>query len=105
MHITCGFDSGNIKVIEAKSEQQIRLEINRDAHSDFYQWFHFRLTGKPGVTHRCHIEKLDQSAYPLGWQDYHVVASYDCENWFRVPSHYADATLSFTKANPPTTVA
>lgn len=95
MHITCGFDSGNIKVIEAKSEQQIRLEINRDAHSDFYQWFHFRLTGKPGVTHRCHIEKLDQSAYPLGWQDYHVVASYDCKNWFRVPSQYADGTLSF----------
>ena len=48
LHITDAFDSGNIEVLDAADPQRIRLEIRKDNGSDFYQWFHFRVTGARG---------------------------------------------------------
>ncbi|WP_462158170.1 M14 family metallopeptidase [Pseudoalteromonas sp. GB56] len=93
MNITSNFDSGNIKVIACENPMDIQLEINKDNQSDFYQWFHFRLETSPFVEHRLHINKLAESAYPQGWDDYHAVASYDRQTWFRVPSRVEDDAL------------
>jgi len=41
--ISSQFDSGNIKVLAVNSANDIQLEINKDNHSDFFQWFHFKL--------------------------------------------------------------
>jgi murein tripeptide amidase MpaA len=95
MQISSNFDSGNIKVIDATEPLNIQLEINKDHQSDFYQWFHFRLETTPYELHKLHINELEKSAYPDGWEGYHTVASYDRQTWFRVPSTYADGTLSF----------
>ena len=40
LSISSCFDSGNINVISMQSALDIQLEINKDTHSDFYQWFH-----------------------------------------------------------------
>ncbi|MDT7524946.1 M14-type cytosolic carboxypeptidase [Pseudidiomarina sp. GXY010] len=88
MFITAQFDSGNIEVIEANSVDNIQLAIRKDNQSDFYQWFHFKLYGEPGVEHVMTITNAGTSAYPDGWKDYGAVASYDRENWFRVPTEY-----------------
>ncbi|WP_105167982.1 M14 family metallopeptidase [Pseudoalteromonas sp. T1lg23B] len=93
MKITSNFDSGNIKVLAASEPLDIQLEINKDNESDFFQWFHFRLESTPFLGHKLHINGLEKSAYPEGWDDYHAVASYDRQTWFRVPSHYEDGRL------------
>ena len=94
MKISSNFDSGNIKVIEATAPGNIRLSINKDNNSDFYQWFHFRLTNAKDQLCAINIEGADEAAYPGGWDDYQAVASYDHENWFRVSTLYKNGTLT-----------
>jgi murein tripeptide amidase MpaA len=82
--INAAFDSGNIDVIAAEDPQNIRLRIRQDAQSDFYQWFHFRVTGAKGVSLRLVIENAGGAAYPKGFEDYRACYSDDLENWPRV---------------------
>lgn len=94
MRISSNFDSGNIRVIQANTPDDIQLAINKDNQSDFYQWFHFRLDGAPLVEHTMQIVDLKNSAYPDGWQNYQAVASYDRQEWFRVDSDFDGETLT-----------
>ncbi|MCV6038517.1 M14-type cytosolic carboxypeptidase, partial [Escherichia coli] len=64
--------------------------------SEFYQWFHFRLETEAEQSHTIKLLDLAKSAYPEGWQGYDVVASYDREEWFRVPAEFDGDTLTFT---------
>lgn len=96
MHISSQFDSGNIAVVRADSAEDIVVKINNDNQSEFYQWFHFRLTGEAFVTHNITITELAKSAYPAGWKEYNVLASYDRQNWFRVSSEFEGDNLSFS---------
>lgn len=94
MRISSNFDAGNIKVISATSPDNIQLNINNDNQSDFYQWFYFRLDGKPLVTHKIVVSDLKGSAYPDGWVDYQAVASYDRVEWFRVDTEFDGDSLT-----------
>ncbi|MFW8589985.1 M14 family metallopeptidase [Glaciecola sp. 2405UD65-10] len=94
MNITSQFDSGNIHVISAEDPNNIKLSINKDNQSEFYQWFHFKLHSTPFVNHLIHIENLAESAYPDGWEGYQAVASYDRDTWFRVDTEFNGDTLS-----------
>ncbi|MCP4864582.1 MAG: carboxypeptidase family protein [Alteromonas sp.] len=98
MQISSLFDSGNIRVIRAEQPDDIMLAINKDNQSDFYQWFHFRLTGEVNRLHTLHISDLASSAYPKGWEGYNVLASYDRQTWFRVDSEFNGDTLTFSIA-------
>lgn len=93
MFITSNFDSGNIEVLAMEQPDAIKLAIRHDAHSDFYQWFHFKLYCEAGVEHVMHITNAGQSAYPDGWRDYQAVASYDRETWFRVDTEFDGQNL------------
>ncbi len=95
--ITDQFDSGNINVNSINGEH-ISLSIRKDNASDFYQWFHFRLEGHIGTHYQLSIDNCADAAYPGGWEAYHVCASYDRDNWFRIPSRYNSDTgqLMFT---------
>jgi murein tripeptide amidase MpaA len=94
LHISDAFDSGNIAVLAADDPADIRLEIRKDHNSDFYMWFHFRLTGAKGVPVTCKIMNAKGAAYPKGWEGYRAVASADRETWTRVPTSYADGVLT-----------
>lgn len=96
MLITSQFDSGNIKVIDSSDPNNIRLEINRDAHSDFYQWFHFRASGVNSVPCNFSIENAAGAAYADGWPNYNVCASYDRETWHRVDTTYSNGQLKWS---------
>ena len=98
MQISSLFDSGNIRVIRAEQPDDIMLAINKDNQSDFYQWFHFRLTGEVNRLHTLHISDLASSAYPKGWEGYNVLASYDRQTWFRVDSEFNGDILTFSIA-------
>ncbi|MEL6370352.1 MAG: M14-type cytosolic carboxypeptidase [Pseudomonadota bacterium] len=93
LHISSAFDSGNIQVVDATTPSNIRLRIQKDNQSDFYQWFHFRVTNAAEIPCTLTIENAGSSAYPKGWEDYRAVASYDRETWFRVPTTFENGEL------------
>ena len=89
--VSAAFDSGNIDVRRCTGPDDIELAIRKDAHSDFYQWFHFRLSGARGVACTLRIVDLAGSAYPGGWPGYRAVVSVDRQHWTRAETSY-DAT-------------
>ena len=91
--ISSAFDGGNISLIEANEPDNIRVNIPTDTNSNFLQWFYFRLQG--GMGEQCVItfENASDAAFADGWYDYHAVASYDREYWFRVPTEYKNGKL------------
>jgi len=94
--ISSSFDAGNILVNEASDPSDIRLSIRKDTNSDFYQWFHFRLSGARGQACTMVIENAGGAAYTGGWKDYRACASYDRETWFRVDTSYAKDQLTIS---------
>ncbi|WP_035054691.1 M14 family metallopeptidase [Andreprevotia chitinilytica] len=86
--ISSHFDAGAIEVVDAADSANIRLKLRPDNASEFAQWFHFRLIGGKDRDCVLRIENASQSAYPVGWDGYNAVASYDRETWFRVPGEY-----------------
>jgi murein tripeptide amidase MpaA len=90
--VSAAFDSGNIVVHRCTGPDDIELAIRKDAHSDFYQWFHFRLSGARGVACTVRIVDLAGSAYPGGWPGYRAVVSADRQHWTRTDSQYDPAT-------------
>lgn len=95
MFITSNFDSGNIEIISASDPSDIRLKIQHDTLSDFYQWFHFRLSGVQDTPCKLTIENAAGAAYVEGWDDYRVCVSDDRENWHRLDTEYKDGVLSW----------
>jgi len=93
MKISTQFDSGNIEVLSLDHSSDIRLAIRKDTNSDFFQWFHFRLQGVRGIRCGISIVNAGDSSYPEGWGPYKACASYDRENWFRVPTHFNGKAL------------
>ncbi|MBT8427883.1 MAG: hypothetical protein KJO02_07625 [Erythrobacter sp.] len=92
--ISSAFDSGNIRVISIQ-DNEIELEIVKDHQSDFYQWFHFRLTGARGRDMVLKIGNAGGAAYPDGWNNYKAVMSTDREEWERVDAtSYEDGVLT-----------
>ena len=85
--INAAFDSGNIEVLSIDGPGAT-LRIPKDHQSDFYQWFHFRVTGAAGRELVLRIGDLNASAYPAGWTDYDACVSEDREYWGRAPSSF-----------------
>lgn len=78
---------------EPANSGDIRLEIRKDAESDFFQWFYFRVTGAKNIPLVLTITNAGQASYPDGWVDYRAVASTDRETWRRVETAYANGEL------------
>lgn len=94
MHISSAFDAGNIEIISAVDPQNIELNIRKDTHADFFQWFYFRVQEAQGLDLSLNILNASESSYPEGWEDYQAVASYDRITWFRVPTSYDGKKLT-----------
>lgn len=90
------FDAGAIEIVRADSPQAIDLQLRKDSHADFSQWFYFRLQGARGQVCAIRLLNAGQATYPDGWNGYRAVASYDRERWFRVPTSYDGKVLTIT---------
>ncbi|QBE65082.1 M14 family metallopeptidase [Pseudoduganella lutea] len=86
--ISQNFDSGAIDVVSAESPASIELKLRSDSHADIHQWFHFRVQGVRGTALNLRFLNAGQATYAKGFEDYNAVASYDGENWFRVPTSF-----------------
>lgn len=87
LFIDAGFDSGNIDVLGIEGATA-RLAIRRDNASDFFQWFHFRVSAPAGEEVVLKLTGLNASAYPGGWPDYDACVSEDRAYWTRAASTY-----------------
>jgi murein tripeptide amidase MpaA len=97
LSISADFDSGNIEVIDASSPAHIQLAMRPDTQSPHFQWFHFKADGlKIGEPHHFSLNNAGQSSYNQAWTGYNAVASYDHQDWFRVPSSFDGTALNFT---------
>ena len=88
------FDAGAIDVVSTAQASAIDLKVRKDSHSDFLQWFYFRLQGAGGQDCTIRLLNAGETSYPDGWQDYQAVASYDNEEWFRVPTSFDGKVLT-----------
>ncbi len=95
LQISSGFDSGNIIVRQIEGDTAT-LEIRKDKDSDFYQWFHFRVSGAKGRAITLNITNCADSAYPGGWDNYNARFSDDREDWRCAETRYANGTLTIT---------
>ena len=89
------FDSGSINIVDCSDPNDVQLEIAKDNASDFFQWFHFSITGEIGESYRFRLLNAGQSSYSKGWENYNVCTSYDRGDWFRTPSKFENGELSF----------
>jgi murein tripeptide amidase MpaA len=80
--INASFDSGNITVLDINGATA-KLAIRRDSHSNFFQWFHFRVAGAAGHELTLRLTGLNQAAYPGGWPNYRAAVSQDRQFWAR----------------------
>ncbi len=97
--ISCAFDSGAIEVVSSGNTvpaADFLLRIRKDSHSEFRQWFHFRLSNARGLACTLRFENAGACTYPKGWTDYRAVASYDRLHWFRVPTSYDGTVMAVT---------
>jgi len=98
LNINCQFDSGNIHVIDSQSNP-VKLAIRHDHQSDFYQWFHFCVSGAQAQENlQFSLTNAAGAAFAQGWNHFQVVASYDRQEWFRVATHYEQGELIFDHA-------
>lgn len=93
LKISSQFDAGNIEVVSASAVDDIQLKISKDHQSDFFQWFYFRVQGGAGQALEMRLINAAEAAYPDGWDDYQAVASYDRQEWLRVPACYENGEL------------
>jgi len=94
MKISSLFDGGRIEVVNVNNYNDIQVKIKKDSHSDFLQWFSFRLHGVKDQSCTLKILNASETSYPEGWQDYDICASTDREEWFRIPSNYDGKQLT-----------
>ena len=94
LSVSAAFDGGNILVRDASDPANVRLAIQKDHFSGFYQWFYFRVSGPSGQKVRLIIENASTAAYPFGWKNYQAVVSEDLEDWRRAPTEYDGTALT-----------
>jgi len=90
IQICSAFDSGNIEVLSIDGDE-VRLKIRRDHESDFFQWFHFRVSGAKGRPLTLRITGLNGSAYPMGWPGYKACVSEDRQLWTRAETSWDES--------------
>ncbi len=94
--VSCVFDGGAIEMVHAPSASAIEVRIRADNHSEFAQWFHFRVAGVRGERVNVRFLNAHACTYPKGWEGYQVVASYDRREWFRVETTYSEGVLALS---------
>ena len=91
--ISSGFDSGNI-LVSAINGDHADLMIRADTHSEFYQWFHFRVSGARGREIVLNLTNCAGSAYPGGWDGYRARVSEDRIDWRYAETSYSGGVLT-----------
>ncbi|MES2831179.1 MAG: M14-type cytosolic carboxypeptidase [Pseudomonadota bacterium] len=96
LKISATFDAGAIEVVCADHAHRIDLNVRKDSHADFSQWFYYRLQGGRGQACTMRLINAGITSYPEGWNGFEAVASYDRHYWFRVPTTFDGHVLTIS---------
>lgn len=91
--VSDAFDSGRIELFKAEQADDIQLRIDADSNADFRQWFHCSIQGIYAEDCKIRFVNASECSYVEGWEGYNVCASYDRDEWFRVPTRYENGEL------------
>jgi murein tripeptide amidase MpaA len=80
LFINSKFDSGNI-VVQSIDGDIAHLEIAPDQHSNYFQWFYFRVSGVLGRRITLNLNNAGQCSFAKGWPGYKARYSYDRTDW------------------------
>ncbi len=94
--VSSNFDAGAIEIVSVEHAHDIQLNIRKDSHADFAQWFYYRLQGVRGQAVTMRLMNAGKAAYPGGWENYRAAASYDNQNWFRVDTRYDGQVMTIS---------
>lgn len=103
--ISAAIPEGSIEVVSAADPGDIRLRLRKDDAETVMFYYHFRAIGLRGRDCRFHILNAHESvAMRLPgrsevehcWQTPGAMASYDLEEWFRVPGTYQDGVFTIS---------
>jgi murein tripeptide amidase MpaA len=94
MEINSDFECGNI-IVNELSDTEALLSIRPDTGAEYYQWFYFRVTGTPDTTRTFQITNAAGASYEKAWNGYRVLASYNGNDWLRIPTEYDGSNLTF----------
>ncbi|UQA62085.1 M14 family metallopeptidase [Polyangium aurulentum] len=93
MQIDADLDGGNILVVNARRRGVAELALRDDSAAPMRQWFHFLVRAPRHERLELRIVNAGSSTFPDGWPDYRALASYDLDNWFRVPTELERGSL------------
>lgn len=105
IRVSAAIPEGSIDVVSDVDPQDIRLRVRKDDERTVMFYYHFRAIGVRQKECRFRILNAHESvALRLAgrsemehcWINPGAMASYDLENWFRVPGTYEDGIYSFT---------
>ncbi|HLX53864.1 MAG TPA: M14-type cytosolic carboxypeptidase [Aquella sp.] len=90
------FDGGSITPVDISNPEKLNFKIRNDTNSHFAQWFYFQLSNIKDKQLNITFSELSKTAYPDGWKNYSICASYDNEYWFRIPTNFDGDNLTFS---------
>jgi murein tripeptide amidase MpaA len=93
MRIDADIDGGSIEVLDQSEPSRARLALRRDTNAEFLQWFHFRVSDAKGTACELVIENASEATFPDAFEGYRACASYDGDDWFRVPTSWDGTKL------------
>ena len=93
MKIDADLDGGAIEVVSGDGGAKIDLALRADTSASFMQWFHFRGRGARNKATTLRFVNAGEATFAEAWDGYRVAASYDGEQWFRLPTTYADGVM------------
>lgn len=98
LSIYSAFDAGNIEVVDATDEHNIKLRIRPDVGDRHFQWFYFQVCDAKGLDLGLVIENAGQTSFAQAFEGYQAVASTDLVHWFRVPTTFDGQVLRIDHA-------
>jgi murein tripeptide amidase MpaA len=88
-------DGGSIVIADASRAPHYELLLRPDnANPSFKQWFFFRHRGARGRASTYRIGGIADATFPDAFDGYRAAASYDLEEWFRVPTEWSGDALT-----------
>ncbi|MCA0458723.1 MAG: hypothetical protein LCI00_32515 [Chloroflexi bacterium] len=93
MRIEADFECGNA-IVEQVSDTEAVINIRPDSNAQYFQWFHFRVTGEAGKLRTFTLANAKVASYPHAWNGYRALASYNGTDWFRVQTCYTEGKLT-----------
>ncbi len=97
MLINSNFDSGSIEVLNLDNSSNLKaiatVKVRKDTNSHFAGWFYFQISNIKQEALEIMFMDMNNTTYPLAWDNYNICFSFDNVNWYRNKTIYSNNIL------------